>query len=164
MNIKKGIHKNFFLFYDYDMNMKKLNITIKSKKKVHSEKICVFLEKLGLTERVINSIRNGKFYDVLIQIDNINIDKIKEIVNFYRRESRITYNLYQNDALNILEEYFNDVEKIDLNRPNIPLLVFRFKKENIRILSLKLYDINFEFDDKNDYKGGIRNAYSIGNE
>ena len=164
MNIKKGTHKNFFLFYNYEVDTKILNIIIKSKRKVHSEKICTFLEKRGLIERTFTTIRNGLFYDTLIQINNIDINKIKEIVDFYRRESRITYNLYQDDALNIMEEYFNDVEKVDLNRPNIPLLVFRFKRENIRILSLKLYDINFEFDDKNDYKGGIRNAYSIGNE
>lgn len=158
MNIKRGLNRNLYLYYEYDLNNKKLKMIIKTKNKILTEKFLFFLYKMGIRNVEGTIIKNDYFYDYLFELSEINMDIILKIYDFYKKKSDVTYGILENEGIEILNSYFKDLKDIVINK-KIPVLILRFKKGNKKILNLKFYDIEFEFDNKNDYKGGIINAY-----
>lgn len=159
MNIKRGLNRNLYLYYEYDLDNKKLKMIIKTKNKISTEKFLFFLYKMGIRNIEGTIIKNDYFYDYLFELSEINMDIILKIYDFYKKKSDVTYGILENEGIEILNSYFKDLKDIVINK-KIPVLILRFKKGNTKILNLKFYDIEFEFDNKNDYKGGIINAYS----
>lgn len=159
MNIKRGLNRNSYLYYEYDLDNKKLKMIIKTKNKISTEKFLFFLYKMGIRNIEGTIIKNDYFYDYLFELSEIKMDIILKIYDFYKKKSDVTYGILLNEGIEILNSYFKDLKDIVINK-KIPVLILRFKKGNKKILNLKFYDIEFEFDNKNDYKGGIINAYS----
>lgn len=150
-----------YLFYEYDLNKKTLMVILKTINKISTEKIYSFFKKIGLKNINGTVIKNNFFYDYLFTFSEIEINKIYDLYFLYKKKSEVTYEIYNNEGNELLTNYFKELKEIYLNRNNIPLLILRFKRNNNKILSIKFYNIEFVFDNKNDYKGGINNAYSF---